>query len=215
MDLFFLLLKGVIIGILIAAPVGPVGVLCIRRTINDGWPAGLIAGSGAALADALYGAVAAFGIVYVSDFILDNQVLLKLIGGGLLIIIGAKMIYDRSPVVTHPDIDTESDDQQLQQNPFSEFVTTFFITLTNPGTIIAFIAIFAGLGIANYSDKPISASILVAGVFIGALAWWTSLNLFVGRFDHKIGINIQRRIHLISGAVILAFAGVVFLSLML
>mgnify|MGYP006273219955 CR=1 FL=1 len=215
MDLFFLLLKGVIIGILIAAPVGPVGVLCIRRTINDGWPAGLIAGSGAALADALYGAVAAFGIVYVSDFILDNQVLLKLIGGGLLIIIGAKMIYDRSPVVTHPDIDTESDDQQLQQNPFSEFVTTFFITLTNPGTIIAFIAIFAGLGIANYSDKPISASILVAGVFIGALAWWTSLNLFVGRFDHKIGINIQRRINLISGAVILAFAGVVFLSLML
>ena len=215
MDLFFLLLKGVIIGILIAAPVGPVGVLCIRRTINDGWPAGLIAGSGAALADALYGAVAAFGIVYVSDFILDNQVLLKLIGGGLLIIIGAKMIYDRSPVVTHPDIDTESDDQQLQQNPFSEFVTTFFITLTNPGTIIAFIAIFAGLGIANYSDKPISASILVAGVFIGALAWWTSLNLFVGRFDHKIGINIQRRINLISGAVILAFVGVVFLSLML
>lgn len=215
MDLFFLLLQGVIIGILIAAPVGPVGVLCIRRTIKDGWPAGLIAGSGAALADALYGAVAAFGIVYVSDFILDNQVMLKLLGGGLLMIIGAKMIYDRSPEVTNTNIEPETEDLHLQQNPFSEFIATFLITLTNPGTIIAFIAIFAGLGITNYGDKPILASVLVAGVFIGALAWWTSLNLFVGRFDHKIGINIQRRINLISGSVILAFAGVVFLSLLL
>ena len=220
MSLLLLLLQAWIVGIVIAAPVGPVGVLCIRRTLNNGWFAGFVAGSGAALADSFYGAVATFGIVLVSDFLIDQQFYLKIIGGAILFVIAIMMILDTAPAVADPDSiqqaselknmtqDISAPDKQTgtARHRAGDFISTFFITLTNPGTILAFIAIFAGTGLTIYADKPFHASMIVGGVFLGSLSWWMGLSGLVSFFDRRIHKNIQHRINLISGLVILAFA---------
>lgn len=211
--IILLFLKGWLIGLLIAAPVGPVGVLCIRRTLHHGWVSGLVTGAGAALADTFYGAIAIFGIVLVSDFILDNQFTLKIIGGLVLLALGGQIVLERRPAVSDPK-DVEEDESYLQ-SPIQDFVSSFLVTMTNPGTILAFLAIFAGLGLTSYADKPVSAVIMVSGIFCGALSWWAGLSLIVKTFQHKINRSIQHKINMISGSVIIGFGLLAFGSLLL
>lgn len=209
---YILFLEGWIIGLVIAAPVGPVGVLCIRRTLFQGWHSGLIAGSGAAIADTFYGAVAAFGIVLVSDFILDHQTILKILGGVILCGLGIEMILNKKPAVDDPN--DYSDPEPVEKTPFQDIVKTFAVTMTNPGTIFAFIAIFAGFGITSYADRPVLALIMVAGVFAGSLSWWAGLSWGVSHFAKHIDKDVQHKINLISGGIILFFAMVAFGSLL-
>lgn len=200
--------KGMLIGFAIAAPVGPIGVLCIRRTLVNGFASGLATGMGAALADAAYGAVAAFGLASVSLFLQEFSFTMQVLGGLFLMYLGFKTFMQR-PKAT--DIVPEG-----QKQPHSlieiikDFVSTFFLTLTNPATILSFVAIFAGLGLASEEGTDFElASVMVLGVFLGSLLWWFILSGGVGFFRHKLDRKGLRAINMISGMIIGGFGGAV------
>jgi threonine/homoserine/homoserine lactone efflux protein len=169
--LFSLFLKGILIGLLIAAPVGPVGVLCVRRTVFQGPLVGLISGLGAAIADALFGVIAGFGLTVISDWLLAQQVWLRAAGGVFLLAIGLRALLRGPP---------EPKQEQGTERALRAFASSFGLTITNPVTILAFAALFAWAGfhgaeaMGQYSPLLV-AGILVAGVFVGSLSWWLAL----------------------------------------
>lgn len=199
------LLKGLMIGFSIAATVGPIGVLCIRRTLIEGRLSGLVSGLGAATADAIYGAIAGFGLTFISNFLVDQQTWLRLIGGLFLIYLGLKTFL-RKPK------DLVLSDQRVKL--IDAYGSTLFLTLTNPMTIISFVAIFTGLGLASESGNYLSASILVLGVFIGSALWWLLLSYGVGIFREKFTLAGLKWVNRISGVIIASFGLYVFLSVL-
>lgn len=204
MDLGFLL-RGVIIGFSIAAPVGPIGVLCIRRTLADGRAAGLVSGLGAATADAIYGCMAAFGLTIISNFLVSQQFVLRLVGGAFLCYLGIKTLLSKPA------------QQAARVNAtgrFGAYASTFLLTLTNPMTIIAFAAVFAGLGLANTQGSYASAAVLVLGVFIGSALWWLILSGLVGIFREKFGPRALLWVNRISGVIITGFGLLALFSLL-
>ncbi len=190
------LLKGILIGFSIAAPVGPIGILCIRRTLAEGRIAGLVSGLGAATADLLYGCVAGFGLTFISQFLIDQELWLRLVGGLFLIYLGIRTF-----------LSTGSNDEIQSQKSglWSAYFTTFILTLTNPLTILSFAAIFAGLGIVNTSGDYASALLLIAGVFTGSALWWFLLSAGANFFQKKIDAQGLAWINRISGIIILIF----------
>ena len=198
------LLQGLILGLSIAAPVGPIGVLCIRQTLTYGWRTGLLTGLGAAAADMLYGAVAAFGITFISDALLAGGIWLRLAGGGFLLYLGVRTFL-RQPV--------QIDEATPPQTDRSAFFTTFLLTLTNPMTILSFAAIIAGLGTGPASRGYFPALLLVAGVFLGSSTWWlllsSGVNLIRGRIRPALLVWVNR----VSGIVIFAFGVLAVFSL--
>jgi threonine/homoserine/homoserine lactone efflux protein len=203
MDLNFFL-RGLIIGFSIAAPVGPIGVLCIRRTLADGRASGLISGLGAATADAIYGSIAGFGLTFISSLLIRQQGWLRLVGGTFLCYLGLKTFFARP--AEQPALAKGND-------LLSAYASTFFLTLTNPMTILSFAAIFAGLGVGSASGNYFSAGILVLGVFIGSALWWLILSSGVGMIWKKFNSLGLRWINRISGIIITAFGLFVLLSL--
>lgn len=191
-----LLLRGLIIGFSIAAPVGPIGVLCIRRTLADGRLAGLASGLGAASADAVYGCVAGFGLTFISSFLVSQQVWLSLIGGAFLCWLGLKTWMSKP---------SEEAASASGQGLGGAYASTFVLTLTNPMTILSFAAIFAGLGLADSSGDYASAGILVLGVFIGSAAWWLLLSGGVGLFRERFSPAAMLWVNRLSAAVIVGF----------
>ena len=160
-DISFLV-KGMIIGISIAAPVGPIGLLCVRRTLTRGRAAGIISGLGAATADAIYGCIAGFGLTFVSSILISQRNNLRLIGGAFLCYLGIRTFLSK-PARQAVMVKGSS--------LFGDYISTFFLTLTNPMTILSFTAIFAGLGLVGAGGSYASASVLVLGVFIGSSSW--------------------------------------------
>jgi threonine/homoserine/homoserine lactone efflux protein len=200
------LVKGLVIGFSIAAPVGPIGMLCTRRTLGDGRVAGLLSGLGAATADAIYGCIAGFGVVFVSTILLTQQVWLRLVGGVFLCYLGARTFL-ASP-----------EERISATNPLGLagiYLSTFFLTLTNPMTIISFAAIFAALGVGNTSGSYISAVTLVVGVFVGSALWWLILSSIVSLFRSKLKPGWLKWVNRLSGLVILGFGVLAILSLRL
>lgn len=188
--------KGLIIGFSIAAPVGPIGILCIRRTLSSGRIFGLLSGMGAATADAFYGCIAAFGLTFISNFMLQQQIWLRLIGGAFLCFLGIKTI------ISQP---SSSPTQANQNSLLSAYGSTFILTLTNPLTILFFAAIFAGLGLANMKGSYSSAGITVLGVFLGSSCWWVILSGVTSLLRHRINLSGLRWVNRISGSIILGF----------
>lgn len=191
-----LLLTGLILGFSIAAPVGPIGVLCIRRTLAAGRAAGLVSGLGAATADAVYGSIAAFGLTAFSGLLLDWQVGLRLVGGLFLIYLGIRT-FMAQPVAESAVAGGNS--------LVSDYTSTLFLTLTNPMTILSFAAIFAGLGLATAEESYGSAIILVLGVFFGSALWWLTLSTGVGLFRSRFSARSMRWVNIIAGIIITAF----------
>ena len=202
MDITFLL-KGLAIGFSIAAPVGPISVLCIRRTLAEGRTSGLVSGLGAATADAIYGCIAGFGLAFISYFLVSQQVWLRLIGGVFLCHLGLKTLLAKP-----------AEQAALAKgNSFvGAYASMFFLTLTNPMTIISFVAIFAGLGLASTSGNYVSAGVLVLGVFIGSALWWLILSGVVGVFREKFNPHGLQWVNRISGAIITGFGLFALLS---
>lgn len=201
--LLWLLLKGMLVGLIIAVPAGPVGVLCIRRTIFHGRLAGFMSGLGAATADAVFGIIAGFGLTVVSDWLLDYQNMLRLTGAAFLLLIGLAA-FNADPLAG-----TQS--QRDPEGLFADFVSTFALTITNPITILAFLAIFAGIGFTGTEATLGRAAILVLGVWLGSLLWWAALAGGAGmlrpsfRRDHLVWINRgSGGILVFSGAGLLA-----------
>jgi threonine/homoserine/homoserine lactone efflux protein len=197
-----LFIKGFIIGFSIAAPVGPIGILCIQRTLSGGNIQGLVTGLGAASADALYGFVAAFGLTFISNFLVDQSTWFRIIGGLFLCYLGIRAFLRK------PQKQTVS---VVNSTNFSAYATTFFLTLTNPMTILFFAGIFAGLGIVSESIHYASAGLMVIGVFSGSGAWWLLLSGATSMFRNKISEGKLALVNKFSGLIILAF-GIVAIS---
>ena len=161
-----LLLKGLIVGFCLAAPVGPIAALCVQRTISKNLVAGLVSGLGAAVADAFYGAVAAFGATIISEFLIAERSWMQRVGGVILIFMGLRLFLTR-PVEEKKDVDGKG--------LFGDFLSTFLLTLTNPMTFVAFAAVFATMGIGAVRGQPILTAELVIGVLLGSQLWWVIL----------------------------------------
>ncbi len=200
------LLKGFIMGFSIAAPVGPIGVLCIRRTLADGRAAGFVSGLGAATADAVYGAVAGFGLTLVSSLLIGHQAWLRAAGGVFLVYLGVRT-FSALPAAEGPS--------RGPVGLLRAYASTFLLTLTNPMTILSFAAIFAGLGLANAAGGAsyYTAGALVAGVFLGSAAWWLILSSSAGAARSRVGASGMRWINKLSGCVIVAFGLAALISL--
>jgi len=205
MDKVFLLLKGLILGFSIAAPVGPIGILCIRRTLTEGRASGFFSGLGAATADAIYGCIAGFGLTFISSFIVSQQIWLRLIGGIFLFYLGVKTFLAKPP---------EEKDENGKTNLPGAYISTFFLTITNPMTIIAFGAVFASLGLAGTGGNYLSAGILVMGVFAGSALWWLILSGGVTLFREKFDNDKLMWVNRISGSIIIIFGLFALLSVM-
>ena len=198
-------IKGFIIGISIAAPVGPIGILCIQRTITYGKLNGLATGLGAASADAVYGFIAAFGLTFISNFLVAQQTWFRIVGGGFLIYLGIRA-YLSTPQDTTGN--TKS------QNHTSAYGTTFLLTLSNPMTILSFAAIFSGFGLVDTSIHYGSASLMVLGVFLGSATWWLFLSGGTNLFRNKLNQRLAW-INKLSGVVITLFGVIAIASLLI
>ncbi len=198
-----IILQGMIIGFAIAAPVGPIGILCIQRSLNRGLLYGFVSGLGAASADTVYGLIAAFGLTLISDFFVAQQTGLRLIGGLFLLYLGAKLFFK-----TGDDATVSSASESLS----GAYLSTFFLTLTNPMTILSFTLIFAGVGIADTGGDYRSAGLLVLGVFLGSAAWWLLLSVGSSYFRDRLDARKLRWVNRIAGLVIAGFGGVILLG---
>jgi threonine/homoserine/homoserine lactone efflux protein len=195
--------RGLIIGLAVAAPVGPIGMLVINRTLTEGRISGLATGLGAAVADALYGCVGAFGLTFISNLLMGYALWTKLVGGLFLCYLGIKTIRVRLgessavPRVRH----------------LVAFSTTVLLTLANPVTILMFMAVFAGLGFGSGNGTYGAASVVVAGVFTGSVLWWLVLTEGLNRVHHRLTPGAIRWIDLGSGALLFVFGAAAILSL--
>jgi len=194
---FGFLLKGFIIGFAIAAPVGPIGVLCIRRTLADGRLTGFVSGLGAATADLSYGAVAAFGLTLVQNGLVRWQFWLHLLGGLFLLYLGFRTFFTR-PAEKAVAV-------RSNRGIFSAYFSTLGLTLTNPATIISFTVIFASLRLGEMNGNYLSAGLVVTGVFLGSAAWWLTLSGIVGIFREKFTTNWMIWVNRLAGMIIGGF----------
>ncbi len=189
-----LLVKGILAGIAISAPVGPVNVLCMSRTLTKGRMAGVVSGAGAAAADTFYGAMAGFSISFVIQFLLREEFWIRLFGGFLLIGIGF-LYYFKKP---------QSLKEQKNEAAHSDFITAFLLNLTNPTVVLSFLALLAALGMGE-KRPPLLTLLVVGGIFTGSMLWWiiltTATNHFRDRFDDKAMLWMNR----IAGVAIGAF----------
>jgi threonine/homoserine/homoserine lactone efflux protein len=202
-------IKGVMIGFAIAAPVGPIGILCIRRTLLNGVVSGLATGTGAALADCFYGAIAAFSLAAVAAFLQHHAIWLQAVGGFFLLYLGLR-IFRQQPR-KGDEIRSQRAYPHSPKQLARDFVSTFFLTLTNPATILSFVAIFAGLGLVDAQREPDYAmsALMVAGVFLGSLCWWCILAGGIGLVRHRLDHKALRFANILSAVIIIGFGLVV------
>jgi len=203
---YLLILKGIVVGISTSAPLGPLGILCIQRTINKGVLSGLVSGFGAAVADIIYAAIAGFGISIIADFLKEYQLIIRILGGIVLLILGM-MIFRSNPI-------KQIRQQKAQKrNFFSDFISSFVITFTNPITIVVFGAVFASMGLDEVTNvNPIVLTLI--GIFSGALMWWLSLTIFINIFRNKIRLRNLWWINKITGILVSVFGIAIFASIL-
>jgi threonine/homoserine/homoserine lactone efflux protein len=191
-----LFLRGLIIGFSIAAPVGPIGILCIRRTLSEGRASGFLSGLGAATADALYGCVAGFGLTVISGFLVDQRFFIQLLGGVFLLALGIKTLRsapaDRVAAASGTGL-------------VASYASTLLLTLTNPMTILSFAGIFAALGVAGMGGDLSAAALLVVGVFLGSAAWWLLLSGGVGLVRERLSSVLLVWTNRLSGVILVIF----------
>jgi threonine/homoserine/homoserine lactone efflux protein len=206
--LFGIWLKGWLIGVAIAAPVGPIALLCIRRTLSSGRLVGVASGFGAATADGVYGTIAAFGLTALSDQLINHQALLQLMGGAFLCYLGLQTFFNKQAIAP-ADLSAEN---QLATAPnaialLAAYSSTFALTLTNPATIFSFMAVFAGLGITQ--NSPLNSATLVLGVFTGSLGWVLMLVSGVAYLSARLTAGrlaaVNRSLSRLCGLLLLGF----------
>jgi threonine/homoserine/homoserine lactone efflux protein len=190
--LLIALLKGIAVGIVIALPVGPVGVLCVRRTLFEGPSYGFVSGLGAATADMIFGVIAGFGLTIVRDFMLRYQDWFGAAGGVFLIAVGIKAFTKANDAEPEP-VDGEAH--------FTAYVSTFALTITNPITILAFAGIFAKVGISQGAGF-LDTGALIGGVFLGSLLWWLGLSFGIAGLRRRAGMVRLTWLNRISGAIL-------------
>lgn len=196
-------LKGLIIGFAMAVPIGPVGIMCIRKTLAEGHSRSLIVGLGAATADSFFGSIAAFGLTFVSDVITSQQFWVRLVGGGLLIFLGIRTFRVRlkDPILPFNI-----------KGLFGSYVSALLLALTNPVTIFAFVAVFAAFGL-GHKLTIVSACILVLGVLLGSCLWFLILGFVAVFFRKKLKSGGLRWVNTISGILLILSGLAAFVTL--
>ncbi len=194
--------KGILVGLLMAVPVGPVGVLCIERALLKGRVSGFLSGLGAATADALYAAVGAFGLTIISSFITEHDLFIRLIGGGLILYLGLSSLFG------HKKTKLPRQNQIFEKG--SDYVSTFLLTLTNPSTIVTFGVVFTLTGFdPNLVSNLLTPSVLVIGVGVGSALWWWILSYGVVFLASKMPSFSLEMVKKIAGILIIIFALVI------
>jgi len=186
--------RGLVLGFTIAAAVGPIGLLCIRRTLADGAAIGFVSGLGAATADAFYGAVAAFGLTAISDVLVGERTLLGIVGAVILAILAVRTLSSRP---------TTAATSTAGPGFAAAYGSTLALTVTNPMTIVSFASLFAALGVGIGGTAPV---LVVGGVFVGSTAWWAILASVVARLRSRVTLRGLRWVNAASGSLLLAFA---------
>jgi threonine/homoserine/homoserine lactone efflux protein len=197
-------LRGLFIGFSIAAVVGPIGLLCISRTLQRGFLYGLVTGLGAATADGIYGAIAAFGLTFIATFLVRWQIEVRLIGGIFLVYLGIRACLSRP---------AEQSIQPGESHLLGVYVSTLFLTLTNPLTILSFAAVFAGLGLGTAGRDNLAAGLVSIGVFSGSTAWWLLLSGGIGLLRKKMTARWLMTINRLAGIALLVFGIIALLSI--
>ncbi len=190
------LLKGIFLGFSLAAPVGPIGLLCIQRTLYEGRLMGFVSGLGATAADMIYGCIAGFGIAFVANFLTSQQQWLRLLGGVFICYLGIK-IFAAQPA--------ERAAAGNNSGFFGAFLSTFFLMLTNPITIAVFMAMFAGIGATSAGGDYLAVAALVLGISLGSALWWLLLCGGVSLFRASLTPERMRWINRIAGIIIVGF----------
>nr|WP_044200584.1 LysE family transporter [Oscillochloris trichoides] len=198
------LLRGMLIGFAIAAPVGPIGVLCIRRTLADGRSVGFVSGMGAATADMIYGAIAALGLTAVANLLTGVSFWTRLVGGIFLCYLGLHTLRERP---------AERPAAANARGLWGAYLSTFALTITNPATILSFAAVFAGMGAASGVAGYADGIMLVLGVFSGSALWWLLLSSGVSLLRSRVTPRVLRGVNVLAGLIILAFGLVALGSL--
>ncbi len=195
MDKIELFIKGIIIGVSVSAPLGPIGMLCLQRTLNKGRIVGFVSGTGAAFADTFYAVLAGFGVSLISNFLHTYQLYFRIIGGAILLFLGIHMF------VSNPVNQFRS--TQKKRNFVGYFISTFALTISNPITIIFFGAVFAAFATTSTNFETL---LLILGVFSGAIAWWFTIVSITNIFRNKIKIRNLYWINKITSVLIMIFA---------
>ena len=193
-----LIAKGILIGLLVSIPLGPMGVLVIQRTVNKSRASGLFSGFGAALSDTLYAVIAGFSLTFVVDFIRENEILFRSIGA--LVVLGLGIhIFFKNPV-------TDLRRNRLRGNTHvQDIISSFLITSSNPLTIFVFLAIFTSSGVAINLKEPYHSAFVILGIFLGAFLWWFSLSGIVSMFRHKISLRLLWWINKAAAIIMVVF----------
>jgi threonine/homoserine/homoserine lactone efflux protein len=196
--------RGLWLGFLIAAPVGPIGLLCIQRTLAGGMALGLVSGLGAASTDAIYGAVAAFGLVSVASFLTAASFWIRLLGSLFLLSLGLRIAFSRpaGQAVT-----------TSRGNFWGAYGSTFLLTLSNPMTILSFVAVFAGLGLASTGSGYAGAGWTVVGVFCGSALWWLALCGGVSLLRRWVNASVLLWVNRVAGILLASFAIILLIGL--
>lgn len=199
------LIKGLIVGFLASIPLGPVGVLSIQRTINKGRTSGIMSGMGAATVDTFFALVAALGLTYIINFIEEQQFFIQLLGGGVLMLLGIR-IFRTNPI-------KQIRRHRRQKNKLIEdYFSIVFLTLSNPLAVFLFIAAFAGIGMVTSNDSNLKSSLIILGVFLGAMLWWTTLTFLIDLFRKKFRLKQLWWINKIAGILIIVFGVAAMIS---
>ncbi len=201
-----LLWKGILTGLAVSIPLGPLGILCIQRTVNRNWKSGVFSGMGVALADSTYALIAGFGLSFIMNFIKTYEIYFQLVGLFVLILLGI-YIFRSNPT------------KQIQEykrrgsSHLQDFLTTFLVTLSNPLSVFVFVAIFTSYSIVLQFSHPLEALMTIGGIFIGGTMWWISITGFASLFRHKFTINALFWANRVIGLGVIVIAVVFFIIL--
>jgi len=200
---FTCLLKGIIVGFSLAAPVGPIGVLCVRRTLAHGGWRGFVVGLSSASADVVYAIIAAFGVTLISDFVAGHQQWLRLIGGIFLLALGFYTFRSR------PDTHVPS---KWINREARVYFSTLLLALANPLTLFAYAAALSGIGIENIRSDSVYLTMLVTGVFLGSLLWSSLLTTLARIFKEKVSTRGLAIVNNVAGSLLMLFGAIGLLT---
>ncbi len=198
--------RGMLIGLMVSVPLGPMGVLIIQKTLHKGALSGFVAGMGAACADLFYATVAAFGLGFVINAIQTHELILQIIGGIFLIIVGLKIYFD------NPLKQIKARKRVTKKGLLGDFLSLFFLTVSNPVTVIVFMAVFAGTSVLGEIPTFLTEIMVLIGVLLGGSTWWYILSTVVNIFRKKFKLRVLITINRISGVIITLLGGLVILA---